>query len=108
LEWSLSDFYSNGGSTKLVDRISASLGIHASEIKIVAVYEGSLVINYWIISVLEDAAALATVQAKQNELMATNSLSLGAPVLDFSSNEAPIVTDGMVTAASGYTPIVIT
>jgi hypothetical protein len=29
-----------------MDRIAGSLGIHASTIKIVSVYEGSLVVNY--------------------------------------------------------------
>lgn len=46
MEWTLDDFYSEGGTTTLVDRISGTLGIHASQIKIVSVYEGSLVLNY--------------------------------------------------------------
>ena len=29
-----------------MDRVAASLGIHASTVKIVSVYEGSLVVNY--------------------------------------------------------------
>ena len=29
-----------------MDRLSSSLGIHASDVKIVSVYEGSLVVNY--------------------------------------------------------------
>jgi hypothetical protein len=29
-----------------VDRVAGSLGIHASSIKVVSVYEGSLVVNY--------------------------------------------------------------
>jgi len=60
MEWSIEDFYSNGGTTSLVDRLSASLGIHASEIKIVSVYEGSLVVDYQIISNLETT----TIQSK--------------------------------------------
>ena len=35
-----------GGTTTFVDRLTASLGIHASQVKIVSVYEGSLVVNY--------------------------------------------------------------
>jgi hypothetical protein len=46
MEWTLEDFYANGGTTTFVDRLAGSLGIHASEIKIVSVYQGSLVINY--------------------------------------------------------------
>ena len=42
LEWSFADFFASGGTTKFVDRLASSLGIHGSEIKIVSVYEGPL------------------------------------------------------------------
>jgi len=57
MEWSLNDFFSSGGTTNFMDRISASLGIHASTVKIVSVYEGSLVVNYEIQN--DDPVALA-------------------------------------------------
>jgi hypothetical protein len=38
LNWTLDGFYSKGGTTYFVDRLAASLGIHASNIKIVSVY----------------------------------------------------------------------
>lgn len=44
LNWTLDGFYAQGGTTKFVDRLAASLGIHASNIKIVSVYEGSVVV----------------------------------------------------------------
>jgi hypothetical protein len=46
MEWTLDNFFKNGGTTSFLSRISASLGIHASTVKIVSVYEGSLVVNY--------------------------------------------------------------
>lgn len=49
MEWSVNEFFDNGGTTAFVDRVSGSLGIHASEIKVVSVYEGSLVVNYDIV-----------------------------------------------------------
>jgi len=48
MEWSLDAFFADGGTTKFVDRLAGSLGIVASSIKIVSVYEGSLVLNYGI------------------------------------------------------------
>jgi hypothetical protein len=42
----MDSFFNNGGTTSFMDRIASSLGIHASTIKIVSVYEGSLVVNY--------------------------------------------------------------
>jgi hypothetical protein len=96
MEWSVDEFFSNGGTTAFVDRVSGSLGIHASEIKVVSVYEGSLVVNYDV--VIEDDAAsnssstststttaaekLAAIKAKQIEVYSTGSMDLGAPLLD--------------------------
>lgn len=42
----MDEFYSSGGTTSFADRVSAALGIHASQIKIVAVYKGSVVVDY--------------------------------------------------------------
>lgn len=107
------------------------MGIHASTIKIVSVYEGSVVLNYDIVADDSDSgssaqaqAALAKVQAKQTAQFATGQMNLGAPILDVqasvvssevtSSNLAtstPAVTriiSGGVVTAPGYDPIVIT
>lgn len=48
MEWTMNDFFSeaNGGQTGFIDRLTASLGIHASTVKVVSVYEGSLAVNY--------------------------------------------------------------
>lgn len=46
MEWTMDEFYSAGGTTSFADRVSAALGIHASQIKIVAVYKGSVVVDY--------------------------------------------------------------
>lgn len=48
MEWTMDEFFSNGGTTQFIDRVAGSLGIHASTIKIVSVYDGSLVVNYGI------------------------------------------------------------
>jgi len=46
MEWSMDEFFATGGTTKFIDRLAGSLGIHASTIKVMSVYEGSLVLNY--------------------------------------------------------------
>jgi len=61
MEWSMDSFFNNGGTTSFMDRIAGSLGIHASTIKIVSVYEGSLVVNYEIEDANNDPVALAQV-----------------------------------------------
>ena len=64
MEWSMDAFFANGGTTSFMDRVAASLGIHASTIKIVSVYEGSLVVNYEISDPNNNAAALEAVNQK--------------------------------------------
>jgi hypothetical protein len=59
MEWTMDAFFSNGGTTSFMDRVAGSLGIHASTIKIVSVYEGSLVVNYEIADNNNDPVALA-------------------------------------------------
>jgi len=82
LEWTFADFFASGGTTKFVDRLASSLGIHGSEIKIVSVYEGSLIIDYFITNALQDVYALELTRLKHEEMLALNKLNLGANILD--------------------------
>jgi hypothetical protein len=62
MEFTMENFFKGGGTTTFMDRIAGSLGIHASTIKIVSVYEGSLVVNYAIEN--DDPTALAAIESK--------------------------------------------
>jgi len=53
LQWTVSEFYASGGSTTFCDRMAASLGIQAADIKVVSVYQGSVIVNF--ITTLESA-----------------------------------------------------
>lgn len=72
MEWTMDEFFSNGGTTQFIDRVAGSLGIHASTIKVVSVYEGSVVLNYDI-TIDDDSSTnaaqktLAKIQKKQTE-----------------------------------------
>jgi hypothetical protein len=57
MEWTMNEFFSNGGTTKFVDRVAGSLGIHPSTIKVVSVYDGSVVLNYDIVVDSDNAGA---------------------------------------------------
>jgi len=97
----MEEFFADGGTTSFVDRLTASLGIHASQVKIVSVYEGSLVVNYELEA--DDPDALADLEATQNDMFASGSVDLGAPVLEFT---AAVATSD--TSANSYTPVTIT
>lgn len=65
----MDDFFADGGTTQFIDRLvsqlTASLGIHASIVKIVSVYEGSLIVNYEIFVDDDDEHALEQIQSNQ-------------------------------------------
>jgi len=88
MDWTLAEFYSDGGTTRFVDRLAASLGIASHRVKVVAIYEGSTVVDFEIekeepepvatedengdpISAEDQAAALAAAQAKALESLAS-------------------------------------
>lgn len=50
MEWTLKAFYADGGTDKFADRVAAALGIHKSRVKVVAVYEGSVKVQYHIMT----------------------------------------------------------
>lgn len=84
MEWSLADFFADGGTTTFVDRLTGALGIHASQVKIVSVYEGSLIVNYDIEA--GDDESLSDLQDIQNAMFESGDFDLGAPVLDFATS----------------------
>ncbi len=65
MEWTFEQYFASGGSTSFVDRVAGSLGIHASTIKIVTVYEGSLVVEYDLIVPGNAQEDLQTLETKQ-------------------------------------------
>ena len=46
LNWTMNEFFRDGGTTKFVDRVAASLGIKVANIKVVSVYQGSVVVDF--------------------------------------------------------------
>lgn len=68
MEWTLDAFFAEGGTTNFIDRLTASLGIHASTVKIVSVYEGSLIINYEISVDDDDEDALNAIADNQKAM----------------------------------------
>lgn len=53
LDWTLDEFYAADGITTFADRMAAVLGVHASQIKVVAVYKGSVIVEMFV-QALED------------------------------------------------------
>lgn len=96
LDWTLDEFYADGGVTTFTDRISAVLGVHSSQIKTVAVYQGSVIIQYFVEAAPEDenpARSLKLAQLNFMDAVMGGTLSLGAPVIDALAAGQTIKTD---------------
>lgn len=106
MEWTMDEFFDNGGTTAFIDRLCGSLGIHASTVKVVGVAAGSVQVEYEITPSPDEPLSLAQIQARQTEQFATGQVDLGAPVLDVEGNGESIVADG-VAVAPGFTSVVL-
>lgn len=87
--------------------MASALGVHASDIKTVAVYEGSLIINYLLFDANDDPKELAKMLAKKIDKIAKGEMNFGAPLLDATADGIIVVQNGKVIAP-GYDPIILT
>lgn len=106
MEWTMEQFFDNGGTTAFIDRLCGSLGIHASTVKVVGVNEGSVNVNYEITPSKDEPLSLDQIKSKQTESFATGTLDLGAPILEASDGGEPIVEDGVVVA-KGFKSVIL-
>jgi hypothetical protein len=86
MDFTLEGFFSSGGTTNFIDRLTASLGIHASDVKIVSVYEGSLVVNYEVSTPDDNPESLSQLESQQATLLSSSTVDLGAPVMEHESS----------------------
>lgn len=99
MEWTLAEFYADGGTTRFVDRMAAVLGIDVSQIKVVAVYEGSVIIDFFIESLYSSEEDADEVEEELDEITQLlkqtifASSSFGAPVLGLEANDKLLVGD---------------
>lgn len=108
MEWTMDEFYASGGVVSFTNRVAAALGIHASTIKTVSVYEGSLVVEFIILADIDECTVsdediednnytqeevddleeecrngqLEVTEDKLAQAMVSETTWLGAPILD--------------------------
>jgi hypothetical protein len=85
LDWTLAEFYADGGTTAFVDRMAAVLGINASQIKTVAVYTGSVIVEVFISPEDDDEDPEKTKESMNMKFVTAVSggtMIFGAPIID--------------------------
>jgi len=63
LEWTLNAFFAEGGIGKFTDRMAAALGIHRADLKVVQVYEGSVIVEFQVLAGEDDPNPTRTLQS---------------------------------------------
>lgn len=110
MQWTLEEFYSNGGVTRFVDRLAASLGINANRIKTVAVYEGSTIVDF-VIEEDEDAAEsdtgdaaaeLAELTTKLVTQVNEGTLDIGSPILGLQGDDGTVLAGDPIPDPVGF------
>ena len=133
MDWSMSEFFAEGGTTRFVDRLATSLGVASHRIKVVSIYEGSVVVDFAIESeapattttdstgatvakspsliAAETAAAtaaLANIKTLLVEQASTGTLNVGAPVMGLEaqndSGQAELLAGDPIPAAPSKNP----
>lgn len=83
----MTEFYADGGTTKFIDRMAASLGIHASTIKVVSVYTGSVIVEFNIQdpkNLTKSKGGLTAINTLLTSQIKSGKINLGAPILSAS------------------------
>jgi len=80
MDWTMDEFFAEGGTTRFVDRLATSLGVPSHRIKVVSIYTGSVVVDFAIetepvVTTKKDAdgndVALSADEIKANQAVAT-------------------------------------
>jgi len=81
MDWTMDEFFADGGTTRFVDRLASSLGIDSFRVKVVSIYSGSVVVDFAIEkeepAVVKDADGVVVVQTAE-QIAAAEAASLEA------------------------------
>jgi len=64
MEWTMDEFFASGGTTSFVDRLCASLGIHASTVKVIGAKPGSVIVDYEITPSADEPLSIEQISAR--------------------------------------------
>lgn len=100
LEFPMAEFFANGGVTTFIDNMAGALGIHRADLRVVAVYEGSTIIDFAVINEWideQDTVDFEAVKETFESFVTTVDTFMGSTILNAVSVGIPIVTPNTPT-----------
>mmetsp|Transcript_37442 Transcript_37442/g.45605 ORF Transcript_37442/g.45605 Transcript_37442/m.45605 type:complete len:155 (-) Transcript_37442:948-1412(-) len=97
LEWTVKEFYQESSIGQFTDRMAAALNIHRGDMKVVQVYEGSVILEFMVMSEGEPSEEskkeLEAVSDKFERVVPalSDSRALGAPIISFATAKGDTV-----------------
>lgn len=94
LEWTLKEFFEADAMGRFIDRMAAALGIHKADLKVVQVYEGSVIIEFQVLAPEDDPNPKQTLERLEMTFKEKAPLfgdSLGAPIMQIVTSAGEII-----------------
>lgn len=111
LNWTMNEFFADGGTTKFADRLAASLGIKAANIKIVSVYMGSVIVDSQILEdsegTLQKSGGIDQVSTALSTKLSSGNVNLGAEILSVSVKTTKATAKATATDSAAPPKIVV-
>jgi hypothetical protein len=94
LEFTLGEFFEDGGIGTFTNRMAAVLGIQAADLRVVQAYEGSVVVVFQVFDPNDDPAALSTITETFVAAIPTVGNLFGGPVMSYDDGQVTVYMPG--------------
>ena len=107
LEFTMDEFFADGGIVTFADRMAGVLGIHAADIKVVSVYEGSTIIEFQVLQRdeeldEEELIDLNKIDTDYRDFIQNERTMMGSRILNADIEGVPILTPYQQEQAANF------
>ena len=107
LEFTMDEFFADGGIVTFADRMAGVLGIHAADIKVVSVYEGSTIIEFQVLQRdeeldEEELIDLNKIDTDYRDFIQNERTMMGSRILNADLEGGPILTPYQQEQAANF------
>jgi hypothetical protein len=97
MEFTMNEFFAEGGVVSFTDRMAGVLGIHRADIKVVSVYEGSTIVEFQVLQRDEEVDGEELIDLKKvdkvyRDYIQENDTFMGTRILEASIEGVPLLT----------------